>query len=395
MKAIVLSGGGSKGSYQIGVWKALKKLHIKYDIVTGTSVGALNGALMTQNSYFKAVKLWKHINLKTLFGDDAIESENDLEVLKMYKDNFFKNGGMNPKNLEQLIDKSINKKKFFSSKINYALITFDLSNKKPLKLEKKDIEQNKLTDYLMASASCYPAFKQKEIDNKKYIDGGIYDNLPINLAIDLGADEIICVDLKAPGIKQIPKEKVPTIKITPNNRLTNFLNFNEKGAKRNIKFGYNDTMKVFNKYEGKKYTFKINSINKNIEKHTNIWNYSINQIIDNEKIIELFKKAININEEFSINVLKKLVLTTMENLSDTFNLEETKIYSYKKFNKLLKKKLKMILTNNEKDITSKQKKVVNLYNKFKEKNYKLLRKNCLISPLEFLQALYLYAIDEV
>lgn len=395
MKAIVLSGGGSKGSYQIGVWKALKKLHIKYDIVTGTSVGALNGALMTQNSYFKAVKLWKHINLKTLFGDDAIESENDLEVLKMYKDNFFKNGGMNPKNLEQLIDKSINKKKFFSSKINYALITFDLSNKKPLKLEKKDIEQNKLTDYLMASASCYPAFKQKEIDNKKYIDGGIYDNLPINLAIDLGADEIICVDLKAPGIKQIPKGKVPTIKITPNNRLTNFLNFNEKGAKRNIKFGYNDTMKVFNKYEGKKYTFKINSINKNIEKHTNIWNYSINQIIDNEKIIELFKKAININEEFSINVLKKLVLTTMENLSDTFNLEETKIYSYKKFNKLLKKKLKMILTNNEKDITSKQKKVVNLYNKFKEKNYKLLRKNCLISPLEFLQALYLYAIDEV
>lgn len=395
MKAIVLSGGGSKGSYQIGVWKALKKLHIKYDIVTGTSVGALNGALMTQNSYFKAVKLWKHINLKTLFGDDAIESENDLEVLKMYKDNFFKNGGMNPKDLEQLIDKSINKKKFFSSKINYALITFDLSDKKPLKLEKKDIEQNKLTDYLMASASCYPAFKQKEIDNKKYIDGGIYDNLPINLAIDLGADEIICVDLKAPGIKQIPKEKVPTIKITPNNRLTNFLNFNEKGAKRNIKFGYNDTMKVFNKYEGKKYTFKINSINKNIEKHTNIWNYSINQIIDNEKIIELFKKAININEEFSINVLKKLVLTTMENLADTFNLEETKIYSYKKFNKLLKKKLKMILTNNEKDITSKQKKVVNLYNKFKEKNYKLLRKNCLISPLEFLQALYLYAIDEV
>ena len=59
MRAIVLSGGGSKGSYQIGVWKALRKLNIKYDIVTGTSVGALNGALMTQNSYFKAKRLWK------------------------------------------------------------------------------------------------------------------------------------------------------------------------------------------------------------------------------------------------------------------------------------------------------------------------------------------------
>ena len=66
MKALVLSGGGSKGSYQIGVWKALKKLRIKFDIVTGTSVGALNGALITQKSYFRAIKLWKKINLKLL-----------------------------------------------------------------------------------------------------------------------------------------------------------------------------------------------------------------------------------------------------------------------------------------------------------------------------------------
>lgn len=395
MKAIVLSGGGSKGSYQIGVWKALKKLHIKYDIITGTSVGALNGALMTQNSYFKAIRLWKNINLKTLFGEDAIDSEDTVEVLKMYKDNFLKNGGMNPKDLEKLIDKSINKRKFFSSKINYALITFNLSDKKPLKLEKKEIEENKLTDYLMASASCYPAFKQKEINNKKFIDGGIYDNLPINLAIDLGADEIICVDLKAPGIKQPPKSKIPIIKITPNNKLTNFLNFNEKGSKRNMKFGYNDTMKKFEKYEGNKYTFKKNTMNKNIKKYNNTWNYIIDKIIDNEKIMALFKKAISINDEFSENILKKIILNTMENLADTLNLEETKVYSYKNFNKHLQKQFHKLTNTKEKNLTSKQKKIINLYNKFKEKNYKSLRKSCLISPPEFLQTLYLYTINEV
>ena len=54
MKALVLSGGGAKGSYQIGVWKALRELNIHFDIITGTSSGALNGALMTQNSYHKA-----------------------------------------------------------------------------------------------------------------------------------------------------------------------------------------------------------------------------------------------------------------------------------------------------------------------------------------------------
>ena len=84
MKALVLSGGGSKGSYQIGVWKALKELNMKFDIVTGTSVGALNGVMYVQNDYKKALNIWKKINLKVLFGEDAIESTNNFEVYKMY-----------------------------------------------------------------------------------------------------------------------------------------------------------------------------------------------------------------------------------------------------------------------------------------------------------------------
>ena len=67
----------------------------------------------------------------------------------------------------------------------------------------------------MASASCFPKKKKKEINNQNYIDGGYYDNLPINLAIELGADEIIAVDLKAPGIKRKPTKKIPTITIKP------------------------------------------------------------------------------------------------------------------------------------------------------------------------------------
>ena len=46
--AIVLAGGGSRGAYQIGVWKALREMGIEYHIVTGASVGALNGAMMVQ-----------------------------------------------------------------------------------------------------------------------------------------------------------------------------------------------------------------------------------------------------------------------------------------------------------------------------------------------------------
>ena len=283
MKALVLSGGGSKGSYQIGVWKALKKLRIKFDIVTGTSVGALNGALITQKSYFRAIKLWKKINLKLLFGENAIDSTNDFKVMTMYGKEFFKNGGMEVKELEKLIEKEIKYKKLMKSNINYGLVTFNLTTKKPIQITKKDIPKELIGDYLMASASCYPAFKQKDIDGEKFIDGGFFDNLPINLAIEMGADEIIAVDLSAPGFNKAPKKKIPTTKIKPNNKLTNFLNFYEEGAKRNIKLGYNDTLKKFGKLEGKKYTFKKYTMEKNNKKHFETFIYLLENILNNEK----------------------------------------------------------------------------------------------------------------
>ena len=295
MKALVLSGGGSKGSYQIGVWKALKKLHIKFDIVTGTSVGALNGALITQKSYFRAIKLWKKINLKLLFGENAIDSTNDLKVMTMYGKEFLKNGGMEVKKLENLIEKEIRYKKLMKSKINYGLVTFNLTTKKPVQITKKEIPKHLIGDYLMASASCYPAFKQKNIEGERYIDGGFFDNLPINLAIEMGADEIVAVDLSAPGFNKTPRKKVPTIKIKPNNKLTNFLNFYEEGAKRNIRLGYNDTLKKFGKLEGKKYTFKKRTIEKNNKKHFETFIYLLENILDNENTLEKFKKLINLS----------------------------------------------------------------------------------------------------
>ena len=210
MKALVLSGGGAKGAYQIGVWKALKKLGVKFDIVTGTSVGALNGTLIVQNEYRKAVKIWKKINLKSLFNEETTNETTNLDIYKIYGKKVLKEGGMDTSELEEIINQALNKRKFFSSKINYGLITYNLTDKKPVVITKATINKDSFSNYLVASASCFPAFKEKIINQKKYIDGGYYDNLPINLAIDLGATEIIAVDLNAPGIKQQPKEKIKT-----------------------------------------------------------------------------------------------------------------------------------------------------------------------------------------
>ena len=83
MRAIVLSGGGAKGSYEIGVWKALRRLNIKYDIVTGTSVGALNGALMTQKTYYRGLFFWYNITYNKIFDIDDKYSEE--KMIKFYQ----------------------------------------------------------------------------------------------------------------------------------------------------------------------------------------------------------------------------------------------------------------------------------------------------------------------
>ena len=295
MKALVLSGGGAKGAYQIGVWKALKKLGVKFDIVTGTSVGALNGTLIVQNEYRKAVKIWKKINLKSLFNEETTNETTNLDIYKIYGKKVLKEGGMDTSELEEIINQALNKRKFFSSKINYGLITYNLTDKKPVVITKATINKDSFSNYLVASASCFPAFKEKIINQKKYIDGGYYDNLPINLAIDLGATEIIAVDLNAPGIKQQPKEKIKTTTIKPRNKLTSFLYFQEKATIKSIKYGYNDTMKVFHKLEGNKYTFKKNNLEKNLRLYLDTYLHILNKILKYKKAIHAFEEIIKID----------------------------------------------------------------------------------------------------
>ena len=136
-KAIVLSGGGAKGAYQIGVWKALRKLNYKYDIVTGTSVGALNGAFMVMNDYKNAVNFWQNISPKDIFDEqltqDAETLDEKKEILLKYAKKAVK-GGFSVHTLEKNIERLLDTSKFFSSPINYGLVTFNLTNLKPLEL---------------------------------------------------------------------------------------------------------------------------------------------------------------------------------------------------------------------------------------------------------------------
>lgn len=367
MLAIVLSGGGAKGAYEIGVWKALKKLRIKYDIVTGTSVGALNGAMMVQKDFKKALKVWQNIDYDKIIDDVGIVKKNKVFVCTH---NFILNGGTSINSLEKLVDFSINEKKFFKSKVNFGLITYNFSKLKPVSKLKKDLNEENLKEYVIASSTCFPFFKKKKIDNDNYVDGGYYDNLPINLAISMGAEEIIAVDLKAVGLKKKVKDKnVKITYISPSHDTGEILKFEKASANRNICFGYNDTMKVYHKLDGKNFTFNRNHLNKNHKK------YAL-------KYYNLIKKFLNKTDELN-DVVEKAGLL--------FNLDESIIYKIKKYNKLLKEKIEEIpnidLNFNIKNISNyfdQKKRVKMIYNLMKTdmkrvKNYKIFRDEIMIA----------------
>lgn len=397
MNALVLSGGGGKGAYQIGVWKALRKLHYKVDIVTGTSVGCLNALMVTQNNYLLAPFIWNRIDFSEVFKSDIKKEQTLKEMLTMYGKNIIKNKGMDTQNLEKKIDKVINYKKFYNSKVDFGLVTYNLSNFKPKLLTKKQIPKDKLKSYVMASATCFPAFKMKDIDGDKYIDGGYYDVLPINLAIDMGATDIVAVDLKSFGIRRIVKnKKVDITYIYPKNNIGNMLLFDKKINKKNIKYGYNDTMKTFGKLEGHKYTFKKNTMHKINKKYTP-------KIKDN-MLYFLGTKASSTNKNIlSCEMVKHFIENTIDEQKELLDIIEKigkylelpceYIYSINKFNKSIKKRIRNITIIDHLKINTSKKEIVKyLYFYMTHNNVKKVKKLAIIYKKEFICAIYLYTI---
>lgn len=385
MRAIVLSGGGSKGSYEIGVWKALRKLNINYDIVTGTSVGALNGALMVQKDFLKALFLWYNLDYDDIF--EVKKDYNKDDIYKLYKEGIL-SGGVDISHLENTINKYINVNKFFKSDINFGLITVKVPSMKTIKMTKKELNKNNLKDYLVASASCFPAFKLKKIDNEYYIDGGFSDNMPINLAVEMGADEIIAVDLDEIGIKRNLKYNVDVTYITPKNKIDSFLKFEKNSSRRGIRLGYNDTMKKYKKLDGDMYTFKKNNLIKNEKKYKKVYIDNINLIIKDNYVLQKKYREININK-------------IIEQLGYVYKIDDSCIYNIKKYNNMIlkkfaKTKIEKNLNNLNKEkiklLFNEEKMIKYLYTLLIKKDYVKIKSLCMIYKNEFEMAIYIKTI---
>lgn len=221
--ALVLSGGGAKGAAHIGVLRVLEKYQVPIDIIVGTSVGSIVGGMYSvgysPDEIEKTVLNLKFNSLLTNSKDRNLKNieekiENDKYPFTMSIDKnlklSFPMGILNGENiylqLKDIFSRAENIKNFNELPIEYRAITTDLQTGKEVILSDGDLAI--ATFKSMAIPSFLEPIKD---ENKFYVDGGVVNNFPIDVALSLGADIIIAVDITAETSKINEKSNLVTI----------------------------------------------------------------------------------------------------------------------------------------------------------------------------------------
>lgn len=236
---IVFEGGGGKGAFQIGVWNALRELNLEQYITTisGTSVGALNAALLFQGNYANAERIWNSITDQDILSPKEIMSDS----LYSNDDYLFSSN-----KLSDMIEYVIS-----TQKINHickeCFVTCRYRDKPNYRYFKwsdyYDVEMRR--KILLASASIPVVFKSVNIDNEWYVDGGANgDNTPVEPLRNKGLDYIIIVHLSS-KVKRVAIAD-NEIEIFPSQSLGGFLDgtldFDPKSTELRINLGFVDGM---------------------------------------------------------------------------------------------------------------------------------------------------------
>lgn len=256
--ALVLGGGGSRGAYEIGVWQALKALGIRIDMVYGASVGAINAVMVAQGDVDLTTDLWKELETDMVF--DMAPDSKPVDYFKEIVAN--QGAGTGP--LHGMLVKYVDEKKVRESGMDFGITAVSVPDMTPHFMRLKDIPEGRLVDYVMASASAFPALHSYEIDGKNYVDGGYADVLPVGMALEDGAKSVIAVDLSGYGMinKENLEKAEELIYIKSDENLGFQFIFDRENTLRIMKLGYLDCLKAYGVIDGKYLSFAKGAFDK-------------------------------------------------------------------------------------------------------------------------------------
>ena len=364
---LVLEGGGAKGAYQIGAWKALKEAGVKIKGVAGVSVGSLNGALICMDDLERAEEIWKNIDYSKVMAvsDETMKAlkNKDFKFLNLPELingglQIVKDGGFDITPLKNLIAEVVeDEERIRSSQRELYAVTYSVSDKKELAVDIRAQEPGSIKDMLLASAY-FMAFKNEKLGGKRYMDGGGFNNVPINVLLDHGYKDIIVIRIYGWGFDKERVVKIPddvTVShIAPRQDLGGILEFDKKLARRNMTMGYYDAKRFLYGLSGRVYYLDAPNTEPyyfdKMMSEMELLKYYIKDVVTEEgmetltgyrtfteKVFPRLAEELKLKEGWDY---KELYLGLLEDLARRLKIRRFKIYTVESFFAEIRKKIK-------------------------------------------------------
>lgn len=339
--AVALEGGGAKGAYQIGAWKALREAGIRFNAVAGTSVGALNGAIMVMGNLEKAEEIWSNITFSQVMDVDDEEMKNlltmnlrDIDWRSQWE--FLKktlsNRGLDVTPLRKWVEELVDEDAIRKSDTELYIQTYSLTDKKELELRARDLEKpGEIAEMLLASAY-FPAFKNETLGGKRYTDGGLQDVIPLHVLVENGYRDIIAIRLFGVGFERsfrVPKY-VEVHTVLPSRDLGGTLEFEAEQSRKNLVLGYYDTMRMLYGLAGTRYYIDrhwteeeaYTQIVQYLQRYLRDYEQDVSLLELNEKLLPRLRRSLDCRGDYY-----DLAIAAMERAAEEAGLEPFHIYT--------------------------------------------------------------------
>ena len=274
---LVLGGGGGRGSYEIGVWKALEEYRDVIDIkaVSGSSVGALNAALYACGDLDKATQMWYDITNDRILSNKDIDEDNRNKWFESIKEKLttidnpvvqsaiecigldavakgmrIKDGFFSREGLMDILENSPVLDGVSNSDMSCYATCLNVEGKPtPERFQLSGMEPEEIERILLASSAIPVIFPMETIDKTKYYDGGFFlggDNVPIQPLYDEGYRKFVVVHLDERKTDRYDDAEMIHIypSIPLGGAIDGMLDFSPEGVEKRITQGYDDAKAV-------------------------------------------------------------------------------------------------------------------------------------------------------